>query len=26
MSLYAFIRIDIKKERLIAKKEEEKLK
>ena len=26
MSLYAFIRIDIKKERIIAKKEEEKLK
>ena len=26
MSIYAFIRIDIKKERLIAKKEEEKLK
>lgn len=25
MSLYAFIRIDIKKERIIAKKEEEKL-
>jgi hypothetical protein len=26
MSLYAFIRIDIKKERIITKKEEEKLK
>ncbi|HYI79147.1 MAG TPA: hypothetical protein VEW65_16110 [Chryseolinea sp.] len=26
MSLYAFIRIDIKKERILAKKEEEKLK
>ncbi len=25
MSIYAFIRIDIKKERIIAKKEEEKL-
>jgi hypothetical protein len=26
MSIYAFLRIDIKKERIIAKKEEEKLK